>query len=112
MSITPRQLKKLQITLTSPIYIDAYEYLNNQPDRISSGVIEFPAGTIFSKLKNENGYISGISSEIDGKRYFVYSIPQAERWTLQRNDLFVGYYHGGDRKTRKNKKRTMRKSRR
>ena len=112
MSINAARLEKLQITLSTPVVLDAYEYRNNNIIPISS-FITFPKGTVFSRLRKEGGYISGISSEIAGKRYFVYSIPRAEHLTMHRNDQqFVGYFHGGKKNTRKNKRnrKTTRRS--
>lgn len=107
MSISSSRLAKLQITLTTPVVLDAYEVRDNNVVPLSSGFITFPKGTVFSRLRNEGGYISGISTEIAGKRYYVYSIPRAEHWLVgQRNDTqFVGYFHGGARNTRKRRNR-------
>jgi hypothetical protein len=106
------RLGKLQITLTTPVVLDAYEVRGDNILPLSSGFITFPKGTVFSRLRNEGGYISGISTEIAGKRYYVYSIPRAEHWIVgQRNDQqFVGYFHGGKntRKTKRNRKTTRR----
>jgi hypothetical protein len=111
MSISASRLAKLQITLTTPVVLDAYEVRDNNVVPLSSGFITFPKGTVFSRLRNEGGYISGISTEIAGKRYYVYSIPRAEHWLVgHRNDTqFIGYFHGG-KKTRKTKR--SRKTRR
>jgi hypothetical protein len=104
MAISASRLKKLQITLTRPVEMEALEFIDNQPDSEYAGIITFPKGTVFSRLRKENGWISGISSEIGDKRYFVYSIPRATEWTLERNDQYLGYFHGGSKKTRKNNK--------
>jgi len=110
MPFSAAKLKKLQITLTRPVELEAYEYINDT-QVIYSDIIRFPVGTVFSGLKEDTGYISGISSEIGGKRYFAY-IPRAGEWTLQRDDQkFIGYYHGGKRNTRKTKKTNTRKGR-
>lgn len=110
MPFSARQLKKLQITLTRPVELEAYEYIDNQ-QHTYSGIKRFPVGTVFSGLKEDTGYISGISSDIGGKRYFAF-IPRAGEWTLERDDQkFIGYYHGGKRNTRKTKKTTTRKGR-
>lgn len=113
MSISSSRLAKLQITLTTPVVLDAYEVRDNNILPLGSGFITFPKGTVFSRLRNEGGYISGISTEIAGKRYFVYSIPRAEHWTMRRNDQqFIGYFHGGKNNTRRNKRnrKTTRRS--
>lgn len=98
------QIKNLQITLTSPLHIDAYEILDDGSAAFS-GTKTFRAGTVFSNLKREfGGFISGDSGKIAGKRYHVLWIPGAETWTRQRNDNQAGYFHGGRRMTRKSRR--------
>lgn len=66
----------------------------------------FPAGTVFSQLRRvAHGHVSGISSPLRGKRYFVDRIPDAELWGQGANSIGVGYYHGGTRKNKKNKRK-------
>ena len=102
------QVEPLQITLTRPLHIDAYEILDDGSSMFS-GIKTFHTGTVFSNLKREiGGFISGDSRKVSGKRYHVLWIPGAETWTRQRNDNQAGYFHGG----RRNTKRTTRKSRR
>jgi len=111
------KLKKLQITLTSPLRIDAYE-ITDDGWHVFSGIKTFRAGTVFSNLKRDFvGRISGDSGKISGKHYHVMWIPGAETWTRQRNDKQAGYFHGERRNTkrrntkRRNTKRMTRKSR-
>jgi len=60
---------------------------------------------VFSQLRRvAHGRVSGISSLIAGKRYFVDRIPDAELWGYGTDSIGVGYYHGGTRKHKKNKK--------
>jgi hypothetical protein len=67
----------------------------------------FPAGTVFSQLRRvAHGRVSGISSPIRGKRYFVDRIPDAELWGLGTDSIGVGYYHGGSRKNKKSNRRS------
>jgi hypothetical protein len=72
----------------------------------------FPAGTVFSQLRRvAHGRVSGISSPIRGKRYFVDSIPDAELWGYGTDSIGVGYYHCGSRKNKKNKNNKKNKRR-
>ncbi len=103
-------LSNLQITLREQRLFFSREY----PDIFSDETFRmraFPAGTVFSQLRRgAHGRVSGISSPISGKRYFVDHIPDAELWGLGMDSIGVGYYHGGTRKTKKNV-RKHRKSR-
>jgi len=98
----------LQITLRESRSFYSREY-PGQPTATEFRLIEFPAGTVFSKLRRTaHGGVSGISSRLPstGKRYFVDRIPGSELWGSEA-DFGVGYYHGGARRyTKKNKRRS------